>query len=236
MRSTTGADRLARKKTSRRSPKGPLLELGRRKAFDELRRRRDTEEVGEEGQRLLSRNIELLEPLGDAVAHILGRRGRREIEIAEQQLQDWAVRDGAAVRGARGLELEDVGPVEVVQEFVEQPRLADSRLPGQQDGRPLACRRAPEGPREHGELAVASHQRAQRALRGDLEPGSTLHLARERVGADRLALSLHLEIAEILEGEHPIPEVLGASTDDDLPGLAMLRSRAARLVVSPTAV
>ena len=53
-------------------PQGPLLELGRGEAFDELRRRRDAEEMGEEGQRLLSLHIELLEPLGDVAAYILG--------------------------------------------------------------------------------------------------------------------------------------------------------------------
>ena len=211
MRSRTGADRLARRKTSRRSPKV--------RSLSSAAERRLTNSGGAETPRKWARRVGGSSPCTSSSwsrsatwrRTSSARRGLREIEVAEQELQDRAVRDGAAVRGARGLELEDVGPVEAAQELVEQARLADPRLPGQQDDRPLARGRAPEGPREHGELAVAPHQRAQRALRGDLEPGAALHLARERVGADRLALALHLEVAEILEGEQPDPGGAGSA-------------------------
>ena len=218
MRSRTGADRLALRKTSREQPKVRSLSSAAERRLTNSGGRGDAEEMGEEGRaaplpghrapRAARRRVRGARRSGNALARDRG---------SEQQLQDRAVRDGAAVRGARWSRARGRSvPSRSAQEFVEQARLADPRLAGQQDDRPLARRPRAGSAARAPQLAVAPDQRGQPALLRDLEPGAALHLARERVGADRLALSLHLEVAEILEDEHPIAEVLRPPADDDL--------------------
>ena len=140
-----------------------------------------------------------------------------------------------AVGRARRLQLEACRPPRAVQELVEQARLAHARIADDQ---------------RDGALAVGSPRWSPRALELRSRPTSgvnprsrdTSSLVRPRIsplhgiGAHRLPLPLDLELAEILEDEEPGTSSLVRRLTTIWPGWATLRSRAARFIVSPTAV
>src|SRR6266581_3523004 len=66
------------------------------------------------------------------------------------------------------------------------------------------------------DLTIAPHQRGQSALLRYLQPGAAVDLAHQGICPDRLGLTLHLELAQVLENEEPIQEVLGVATYHDL--------------------
>src|SRR5262249_42880067 len=133
-------------------------------------------------------------------------------------IQDGPVRDGGAVRGAGGLELDGRAAVEAVRELVEQARLADAGVALDQDRAALPLRGAPEGFPEVSELLLAPDQRGQPALLRHLQAGAAAVLPRERVSADGSRLSLDLEFPEILEREESGAQVLRGLAHHDLAG------------------
>ena len=81
---------------------------------------------------------------------------------------------------------------------------------------PLAFRNASARPLP---LAARPIERRQPALLRDLEPGPAADLALDGVRADGLGLALDLEVAEVLEDEEALAELLGVPAHRDLPGL-----------------
>ena len=150
------------------------------------------------------------EPFGDAPLDLVGGAALRQIEVPPVQLHDRAIGHRLAVGRARRLQLQGAGCVQAAQELVEQARLADARLAGDQR-RCLPARRSPAG------IRSASRSTLGRAPTSGVSPRSreTSSLVRPRispvtrVGADRLALALDLEVAEILEDEEALARAPG---------------------------
>src|SRR5262245_33805186 len=109
-----------------------------------------------------------------------------------------------------------------MQEFVEEPGLADARISHEQRDRALAVAGPTLDLGERPELPFATRQGRQLALLRDLEPALAAQRAAHGVRANRLGLPLDLEITQILEDEPAVSEVLRLPTRDDL---ARLRDR-----------
>ncbi len=69
---------------------------------------------------------------------------------------------------------------------------------------------------ERCELALTSDQRGQPTLFRYLEPRAADDLADDGIRTHRLGLAFYLEIAQVFEDEESVPEMLGASADEDL--------------------
>src|SRR5262249_54407923 len=159
----------------------------------------DAEEVGEQDNRVLSLQAEMLELVGHSVSEMVAGNTFVEPEVSPQQIYDRAVGHGAAVRHVGGLDLQDAAPLEPLQELVEQTRLANARLAGDQHGGALSTSRPAVDTGQRKQLAIAADQRRQPTLSRHLQAGPAVDLADDRIRADWLALSLDLEVSQILE-------------------------------------
>ena len=119
-----------------------------------------------------------LQPLGDALSDFLGRHPLREAEVSAVQLHDRPISHRVPVGCARRLELQVAVRIEAAQELVQEARLANAGVAGDQDDASGAIARASERRREPLPLGSATHERGQPALPGDLEPGAAADLAR----------------------------------------------------------
>ena len=129
----------------------------------------DSEEAEQVGQRALHLDPEPLE----ALAELGGHRGR-PVGLADEaggaeDLQHRQERDRRAVGETVALDVGDRRPAEPLPELVEQPRLADARLPD--DPHDLAAPGASRGQAavEEVELLPAPHEAGHLAL--DAQPG-----------------------------------------------------------------
>ena len=233
----SGASSLARRNTSRSTLQGPLLQLRTGQAIEELRRGGHAEEVGEQDDRLLSLQAQELQLLGHAASDPLAADPLREIEVAPQQLHDRAVRHGAAEGHAGRLQLEGSFRLEPAQELVEQAGFADPRVarraarwrPG-----PSAARRwipaSDASSRSRPTSGVSPRSLDTSSL---VRPLISLLTAYARTGS---VFPLTWKSPRSSKTKKPSRRCCVRRLTTIWPGLAMPRRRAARLVVSPTAV
>ena len=78
-------------------------------------------------------------------------------------VEDWLIRDRHAVGEAAPLEPRHASPGETLGEFIEQPRLADARLPDDFDHLPLASLGDAHEVVKRRELGVAPNEGAEGA-------------------------------------------------------------------------
>ena len=124
----------------------------------------------------------------------------------------------ATVAQATGLELQ-VTAVEPMQEFEEQPRLADARIADEHEGGAGALHGSRVGQPQRLHLVVAAEQRRQPALARNLQPCAPEPLPHDGPAPDGLALALHGEHAEVFEVEEPGGQPVRLGGADGLAGL-----------------
>src|SRR5215467_416531 len=196
--------------------KGPLLELGTGHAIEKFRWGRHPEEVGKQDGRLVALEAKEPELFDDATPDAFAGHTIGEIEVASQYFHDRAIRHRPAIGGAGGLQLYGSGPFDPPQEFVEQTGLADAWFASEQHDAAVAPDRPLIDLTQMLDLGISPDQRGQAALLGHFQPCAALDLSDESVDTHGIGFALHLELAQVLEGEVPVPEVLRTLTHHDL--------------------
>jgi hypothetical protein len=124
---------------------------------------------------------------------------------------------GAAVRNAEPQEPGVRLVAEPAPEFMQQARLADARLPHDEDDLSAALGGAVEGCLQGSELASAPAERCQPRVCRGLDPADPpLGQDTERTG--RLGLALELELSQVLDFEQAGDEPVGRLRDQDSVG------------------
>src|SRR6266508_4722837 len=195
---------------------GPLLELSAADAIEKLRRGGHPKEVRDQDPPVFSFQAQIQKPLVDTFADLLPVYPLGETEVSPHELRNRTVGHRAVIGRARRFQFDAPSPIEGPQELVEQAGLADTGVAlDQHDGTMPSV-----GPAirlgQTPQLVVATDQRCQPALLGHLEPGSATDLADQRVSPNRLGLPFDLELAQILEHEESVRQVLSSPADDDL--------------------
>jgi len=114
------------------------------------------------------------------------------------------------------------GALEPADELVEQPRLADAGIAGDEEDAAAAVRRALVGAAQPPQLGLASAQRGEAAHPRDFEPRAAADLAGDGVGAHGLALALDRELAEVLQEKEAVGEPVRLHGGHDLARLRQI--------------
>ena len=112
--------------------------------------------------------------------------------------------------------------LEPADELVEQPRLADAGIAGDEDDAAAAVRRALVGGAQTPQLGLASAQRGEAAHPRDFEPRAAADLAGDGVGAHGLALALDRELAEVRQKKEAVGEAVRLRGGHDLARLRQI--------------
>src|SRR6266545_965473 len=198
---------------------GPLLELSAADAIEKLRRGGHPKEVRDQDPPVFSFQAQILEPLTDAFADFLPADPLGETEVSPHEFRNWTVGHRAVIGRARRFQFDDSSPIEGPEELVEQPGLADTGVALDQHDGTVPSVGPVIGLGQTPQLVVPADQWRQPALLGNLEPGSATDLADQRVSPNRLGLPFDLELAQVLEHEESVRQVLSPPADDDLPRL-----------------
>ena len=137
------------------------------------------------------------------------------------------------------LGLEDLDPARAaaIGELVAEPALADAGLGDDPDHRALAGIRLRQRPLQLRHLALAADEAREAALAGEVEPRARRADAGQLEHLDRLAGTLDLELAEVLQLEEAVRRARRCSRSGRrLPGSASASIRWARPTVWPIAV
>ena len=148
---------------------------------------RHVEQPEQPGEERLQRGVDREQPARDLVGDLGGLVPQLDLEVHAEEVDDGLIGGGLPVGDAAGLQDEPALGPRRVQEFPQEPGLADAGLG--ENRHDLAVSLAGQRDRrlEVAELARAAHERGQPAGRRRLEPRP------HRIGADHL---------EHLEGRH----------------------------------